>query len=1184
MVPPSSPSFPILRQQVWPKIWSLVLVAVLAQVALGKEPAVWQLGTFDYSSEEFGKKDQKSEVVFHPSESAVVDWPSFQAVAGTATPSRKVQFTVDKVAAGYRLRAAVIIDRPSVPALKLEINGHAGLFYLHPTLDYHNGDLAGGSRAGYSHALLEIDVPAPFLQAGENTMVVQPVATSGESVPEAGLYWDALELVAAEGAVDKKKLAVSIEPTIFFHQEAGGLAEEVDVFVHSSGKMPAGQMDLELAGKHYQQPLKGGADFGEEKLEFKVPEFEGKVPARATLTVDGSTTNFEQTVAAKKKWTIYIVPHIHLDLSYTDYFAKIATLHSRVLDEAIDLVEQHPDYRFSTDGQWVVNEFMSTRAASDQQRLIDAMKARKIFSPASEHSILTGFPTAETLIRSFYDAANFSRLHGVPFEYTTITDVPSYSWSYASILASAGLKYFVAGSDNIRGPVLVKGRLHEASPFWWVGPDGKKVLFWYAFVYRQVQMLFGLPPVAAAGRETLPIFLQSYERPDYTANATLLYGVYGENRDLEPSQAALAKLWNAAYAYPRLEYAGFPEAMAEIERQMGDQIPSMSGDGGPYWEDGIAGNPVNAAIERATERRAPSAEKIATISAVVNPRIAADKARLDEMWRNIINFDEHTGVPLMNIPEHDDSKTINWWETKRSFAENGRWLTNWILQNSMGTVTDSIGAPTSSLVVFNTLNWARSGRVTYDLQEGYGIVDATTTKRVPFRIVGEGDGFHRVEFEATDVPGIGYKVYLLRRAMSKKTEEPEGSVAKADPILENGFYKVEIDPASGAVKSIFDKELKRELVDQKSPYRFGQFLYVTGGDGTPTTIVQYSATHPAPEYTIKGAGGGRLISMEQTPEGPCAKVESSLPDYPKISTEIRLSNTRKQIEFVTEIERKQVFRRESAYLAWPFAMAHPQFQYEIQNGVVDPAVNMLPGAGLEWFSVQHWASVQQDGVSGTVMPLDNPLITLGDISRRLWLTKFGERPGSIFSLIYTNYHQPAVPLIDWKIGDRFDTLRFRHIVTSAPSTDPAELSRRGWEEATPLEVNEVMLRDKSWPRPALLDGKQGVFATVNDPALLLQTWKPAEDGDGTILRFLDLGGAARKVAIGMPLLNLASVQQTDAVERGAKALALSGPHAFQIDVQPHEIVTVRVKGTPVLKAPVIPADASSSGKKPYSDF
>jgi alpha-mannosidase len=283
---------------------------------------------------------------------------------------------------------------------------------------------------------------------------------------------------------------------------------------------------------------------------------------------------------------------------------------------------------------------------------------------------------------------------------------------------------------------------------------------------------------------------------------------------------------------------------------------------------------------------------------------------------------------------------------------------------------------------------------------------------------------------------------------------------------------------------------------------------------------------------------------------------------PAIRTEIRLFEHEKKIELVEDIDKKAELKKEAVYFAFPFAMSHPQFQYEIQNGVVDPAKDMYPGAGHEWFSVQHWVSVQQDRVSATVMPLDASLVTLGDINRGAWPTEFGQRPGAIFSYVMNNY---------WHTNYRAEQgghFHFRYIITSAEQTDPATLSRMGWEEATPLEEDEISSQDKALNLARPLDGEQGSFLTVDDPSLLLETWKPGEDGNGTILRFLDLGGATRTVTVSTPLLAIDKVVQTDGVERDENPLELEGAHAFQVPVRPHQIVTVRVLGTPVLHAPV----------------
>ncbi len=186
--------------------------------------------------------------------------------------------------------------------------------------------------------------------------------------------------------------------------------------------------------------------------------------------------------------------------------------------------------------------------------------------PAQYANLLTGIPTAETLIRSLYPSANFSRKYGTPFDYANITDVPSYSWSYASILASAGIPYLAAGSDNYRGPVLLQGRLNESSPMWWVGPDGKKVLLWYSRHYHQMRTLFGLPPVVSAGHDTLPLFLQMYETPKYHANATIIYGTQVENTDLFPQQAELVGKWNGALCVPASAILGLSRGDSEYRK------------------------------------------------------------------------------------------------------------------------------------------------------------------------------------------------------------------------------------------------------------------------------------------------------------------------------------------------------------------------------------------------------------------------------------------------------------------------------------------------------------------------------------------------------------------------------------------------------------------------------------------
>jgi alpha-mannosidase len=1142
----------------------IVAVCSLPITAAAQDP-VWQIGTFDRSSAEFAGGSPERAVRFvvgqsDPAKDWYADAPAlFGGHKTDSAAPRAITFSLQgKPAQAYRLHVALLIEQSSQPALRVSVNGHDGMFYLHPKLDYSMGDTVAAFFPAYSHADVEAEIPGESLRAGDNTITLQAVATADKGVPDAGFAYDAVELDrAAHAAATPTALA---EPTIFYQQQGGALTERVDVFVRYQGHPRSGNVDLEVAGKHYTRDLHAGLDFGEERVSLEVPEFAAHTAAHLAVTLDGRTVHFPETLEPQKKWTLYLVPHVHLDVGYTDYQAKVAAIQSRILDEAMDLTAKHPEFRFSTDGEWNLEQYLKSRAPAEQQRVLEAIQRQQLYVPAQYANVLTGFPTAETLIRSLYPSANFSREHGTPLNYANITDVPSYSWSYASVLAAAGIPYFAAASNNDRAPVLLQGHLNENSPMWWEGPDGKKVLLWYSRHYMQMQFLFGLPPLTETGEEMLPLFLQMYEHPGYKADAAILFGTQVENTDLFPQQAEIASEWNALHAYPRLEYAGFHDALEKIAKQFGDTIPTVRGDGGPYWEDGIGSDAFYAAMERRNESRAPSAEKLATISALVNPRLAVDHDALTRMWNEMVLMDEHTWLSWNSVSDPDSNEATEQLKVKDARAVHADALRDGLLRSSMASLADSIAAGVGSVVVFNPLNWKRDGLVEMDLDNGYELTDRATGVAVTYLVLHTGANFRRVQFVAKDVPGMGYRVYELR----KLKEAPPTEKADSSPnttTLESAFYRVELDPATGAVRSIYDKQLQKELVSQTSPYKFGQYLYVSGGDKEPNSVLQYRVVSPKPELEVHGAEKGRVISVERTPYGWRARMESSAMNTSKIATEIQLFEHEKKIEFVEEIDKKEELKKEAVYFAFPFAMEHPQFQYEIQNGVVDPAKDMYPGAGHEWFSVQHWVAAQQGGVSGAVMPLDTPLVTLGDINRGAWPTEFGARGGTIFSYAMNNYWHTNYRSAQ---GGHF---RFRYVVTSAATTDPAALSRTGWEAATPLEEDEIRSQDKALDLPRPLDGKAESFVTMDDPALLLETWKPAEDGKGTILRLLDLGGATRSVLISTPLLTVEEAMETDAVERDKHALELAGEHGFRVEVHPREILTLRVIGKSVLQAP-----------------
>lgn len=1138
---------------------ALVLTFAFALGVRAQERVVWQLGEFNSSANEFGSQ---AAGVFDPASGQLKSWGASQEAVveskADASSARRIRFELaEEPRGGYTLKLGLILTAPRVPVVQLEVNGHKGWFYQRPERDFKEGNLEANIFPQYAVGTLRAEIPAELLRRGSNeialTAIADPHATAlpgGEDTSDALLRYDALALVRGEGGASP--VSAEMTPTIFYKREEGGLKEVVHVTVRRTGVRSGDNVTLAL-GDYLSRtlPLSGEREFGEERFEFLIPDV---APARARVNVrvnvGGRVYDFPQAFKPKRKWTLYLVPHEHLDVGYSDFQTKLAELHSRVIDEALDMTTKRPEFRFSLDGYWQAQQFLEGRSEEERRRFEKAVRERRIFVPAQHSVMLTGMGTAETLLRSFYASHKFNREHGGPWDYVNITDVPSYTWSYASILSAAGLKYFSAAANADRGPTLMLGDLHRRSPFWWEGPDGSRVLVWYARHYHQIGSEFGFPPKIATGFEGLQTFLDVYERDDYAASSVLLHGSQWENTSLHAPQADIVRDWNATFAFPRLEFAGFGEALSKIEAEAKDKIPVVRGDGGPYWEDGVASDAAYASIERENERRAVSVEKLATVASLVDARTRPPRAALDSMWDSIFLMNEHTWGWGRSVTEPHSEDSERELAYKRLRATMARDQVDYVAERAMAAIAGSIETPSRALVVFNTLNWARDGWVEFDLQKTRELVDIETRKVVEFEVLRDEPAYQRIRFMARGVPAVGYKTYQVRDKTAETTVETPSATSQLDTI-ENDFYRVRFDAGSGAIKSIYDKQLGRELVDESSPYRFGQYVYVTGGDGFPNQMLTYRKTSPVVQLQIHKGASGRIVSVEKTPTGTVARLESIAPNTPRITTEVVLFDGAKKIEIDYRVRKEEVYKKEGIYFAFPVAVREPRFNFDVQTAVVNPAKDMIPGAGLEWFSSQNWASVGDENLTVAVVNRDSFLWTFGDVVRGTWPKEFRPRSSTLFSYAMNNYWNTNY------VAAQGGEFTFRYVLTSARTLDQTALARIGWDETTPLERTLVKSQDQTYPAKKSLPASQSSFLGVDNPSVLLSTWKHSEDAAGTVMRFIELGGKPANVRLSGALLKNSSGEACNAVEECARTI-VGGADGLRFEMSPRQIFTLKV--------------------------
>jgi hypothetical protein len=1178
---------------------AFLLVALLScrANAAGQEKSLWQIGRFDASSSEFRSQgidyaNPQSDPVYRVGQSRdSQDWLRFQPgpanglAGGRLHPFTILFDTLDQPAGVYRLTIAILYETPRLSHLRVDINGHSGSFYFQPKLNYSAGDWEGTFVPQTSSDTKIIEFPAAWLKKNDNRLVLTAIdvpdavenSLGSIALGHTGLIYDALKL--SQSPAEKyvaDRVTADVASTIFYRSEKSGLAEIVEARISLATLPKTGQASLIIAGRPFVQTFDASGDFGELLLEFAVPEWQGTVPATLLLKSGSLRKTFPLRLQPKKKWTVFVVPHEHLDIGFTDYADKIGELHSQAVDGVLDLLPTHPEFRWTLDGSWVAEQYMKGRSRKRQTQFLQSIRDGKVTLPMQYANQHTGVASLEGLIRSLYPSSALARKYSLPLGAAHITDVPSYSWSYASVLHDAGVKYFAAASNSWRAPIVLQGHWNEKSPFYWEGPDGGRVLMWYSRAYLQLSTLFGTPQRLDAVKDALPVFLQAYSRDDYVANAAIIFGSQLENTALNTDQADLVRNWQGRYAWPRLEYSNFAEAMANIEGQFYGKLPVVRGDFGPYWEDGFASDSLHTALHRQNQQRILTAEKLSTIPSILDTSLRPDELFLATAWKNILLFDEHTWTFVGATTQPDHQQTVGQLALKRDEATDASEAITRSIHRSWAQFESFLGPKDASIVVFNSLNWQRSSFVEADLPDGQALFDTFSNREIPCLTLfpgrstplpGFGGGYRRVRFLAPDVPAMGYKLFALRPAQGPaQAAEKSTKAAQNDSIVENTYYRMTLDPVSGSVASLWDKQLNRELVDTNSPYRFGSYLYVSGADDMPNnSLYRYGAALKPPSLKAVAAAKGRLVSVLHTPYGTQIVLESSAPNTPSVQTQITMLDSEKRIEFAYQIRKEPVLSKEAAYIAFPFAVENPSFAYESQTGWIDPSKDELPGGSREWYAVNHWAAVSGDGISAAIIPRNVPLVAFGDIVRGNWPTEFHPKASTVFSWLMSNYW--GTNFAPAQGGD----FTFSYDLVSAEKLEPAQLTRVGWQSMTPLESDFLNATFTPGPLPAA----QGAVLDIDSPEVAVVTWKRAETGAGSILRLTELAGREQQVTLSSPFFNVESARASSVLEEPSAALEVVAGR-LKFTMHPFEIKTILLATKSNLSAPVSAPPARSA--------
>lgn len=971
----------------------------------------------------------------------------------------------------------------------------------------------------------------------------------------------------------------SIKPTVFFIKDKDALLQVVEINIENKSEPVEASLDVRLDGKQTITTL-GKVKKGKTTFQVHIPDIAEPKPVEFVLKTNGKVRDRRKsTWQPKRHWQVYIVPITHHDLGYTDTIENVLNLYDGFYDNVLRFCEETDDwpedskYRYTLEGTWSMQHFIENRPKEVVDKFGKYIKNGRIEVGALFGNEISALCSHEQLVRLMYPSFRLKRKYGGQIRTGSITDVPGLSWGLPTVLAGAGVKYFFAGLPTYfewgrsdihtfwdESAILRHGR---PDAFRWQGPDGETVLVYYQGSYGFFKAVTG-PHTYKYVKDNLPGMLEAMEKQGTPFDVARYIHNGVDNYPPDVKISHIAKEWNSRWAYPKVIVATNSMFFEKLEKQCQD-VRTFRGEL-PHTDYvvGAVSTAKETTINRLTHDRLHSAEKFATIASLASDyKYPADKIR--EAYDNVLLYDEHTWGK-----DYPAGKLQDWaWNEKSHYAYKAAGLTKPILSGSLDKIANKIELKEQGrhIVVFNSLSFQRTDvvRLTrFDVKEPFDLIDEETGQKVPYQIV-ELDSpqdpvpyaayryargqFERRElfelaFVAEGVPSIGYKTYRLQ--VKEKAAGFSSSVVVGQSSLENRFFKVTLNSQTGAVESIYDKELSREIVDKRAPHKLNQYVarWVQTGKQESPKKAKIRKGQSNPVY-------GSLV------------VSSQGAGCPQLTQEIILYDKIKRIDFANRILKDSTPLLE-LYFAFPFnTTGNPDFRFEGSNSVIKPLRDQFPGSNSNYYAVQHWADVSDGKVGVTLSCIDSHLLEFGG----LWpcyvsQAHHGVTPPGFGSEFVKQSQLTKGYMYSFVLDSNFRTnfqpvqqgdMLFRYsITTHEKGWKEGRCRDFGWAICNPLIPVHVNGKKKG-----TLNNKMS-FCQVDKPNVFLLTLKRAEDGDGIIVRLIETEGKDATATVTLPHLTIKKAYRTNLVEEN-EGKATSTEHKITVPIKAFGITTIRLR-------------------------
>lgn len=789
------------------------------------------------------------------------------------------------------------------------------------------------------------------------------------------------------------------------------------------------------------------------------------------------------------------IGHTHIDVAWLWTVAQTREKVARSFSTVLKYMDEYPEYKFMS-SQPALYQFLKERYPETYEKIKERVKEGR-WEPEGGMWVEAdcNLTSGESLVRQFlYGKKFFKDEFGIDSRILWLPDVFGYSGALPQIMKKSGIKYFMTTK-------LAWNQINKVpyDTMMWRGIDGSEIFTHLITTLGvgQSETDFFTTYNGMLHPDAILGGWHRYQNKDINNDILIAFG-YGDGGG-GPTREMLEtskRMEKGIRGIPKVrqEFAG--NYFEELEERV-EGNKSL-----PVWEGELyfeyhRGTYTSMGRNKRSNRRCEQLLMDVELLEVLTG--TSEKEEMDKIWRTVLLNQFHDILPGSSIAEVYEV-------TKKEYAEIESRLAEMIAEK-LNLLMDG---GQDKISVFNTLGFDRNDVVSLGDCHAAALTD-------------ESGKIYLVQETAqgavayiTDIPAKGGKTLQLLDTV----KEEASRIQITENGIETPFYRISIDE-NGLFTSIYDKECDREVLKAGEK---GNLLRMY--EDKP---MHYDCWDIDMYYSEKYWDAEKADKIQWTEEGP---VRATLEIQRTISNsvikqKIHFYADSRRIDFSTWVDWKE--HQHLLKVHFPVNIHSDEATFEVQFGNLKRKIH----GNTSWDEArfescgQKWMDISEGHYGVSLLNDCKYGYSAKDSNIALTLIKSGIEPN--------------------KTADQEE-----HVFTYALYPH-----KEMWSAAGTVQ-EAYKLNQPAYATKGELKNTGKSFISTDKDNIIIETVKPAENGDGIIVRLYDCENSLTKATLTFAEGMLESVEECNLMEEKEADIEACG-NSFTVSVKPYEIKTYRVR-------------------------